>query len=65
MLHSNCVTAWLVFTQVRTTDGQAWGLPTTTGDAYMEEADALRSVRAMSSERQNAWLKRIVVHMHA
>jgi len=63
MLHDNCVTAYIVFTQTRSMHG-GWATPVTTGDAYTEEADALRNAQAMISESQQAWIKRIRVHLH-
>jgi len=65
MLHDNCATAWIVFTQARSHQNSGgYGEITTTGDAYTEEAEALNYARACMSGSQVAWVKRIRVHEH-
>jgi hypothetical protein len=64
VLHDNCVTAWVVFTQRMSHVTGGYAEATTTGDAYTEEKDALRGADAMTGPGQIAWIKRITVHLH-
>lgn len=63
-LHENCLTGWLVFIQPLSHLHGGFGEPRTTGDAYTEEADALRNAEALSSAHQATWVKRIRLHNH-
>lgn len=64
-MHEKCTFAWLVFTQTRVSKLSAYGVPKTSGDAYVDESVARRNAKACTGPNQVAWVIPVRVHDHS